>query len=97
MTKEERDALSLPQYKEALERMVSCFFILFSVFFLCFIYLKAPEYEKIDLKERHKFVRPLKSASVKFAEVKRLGYNISRSLWNNCFNAGPRLLGNIQF
>ena len=29
-------------------------------------------------------MRPLKNAQLKYPEVKRLGYKVSRSIWKNC-------------
>jgi hypothetical protein len=40
-------------------------------------------------------MRPLKQAELKYPEVKRLGYKVSRHLWRNCSNINERNKGRI--
>ncbi|CAF0947063.1 unnamed protein product [Brachionus calyciflorus] len=50
-------------------------------------------YSQIDLKERHHFVRPLKDSGLKYAEVRRLGYSVSKHLWETCIDRNKRNKG----
>ena len=42
-------------------------------------------------------MRPLKNAQLKYPEVKRLGYKVSRSLWKNCSDRNERNKGKPCF
>ena len=41
-------------------------------------------------------MRPLKNANFNYAEVRRLGYPVSRHLWRHCGNRSERNLGEFN-
>ncbi|RNA36654.1 hypothetical protein BpHYR1_036032 [Brachionus plicatilis] len=47
-------------------------------------------YKKSDLKKRHFFIRPLRNTSINFSEIRRLGFRVSKHLWNTCSNTNER-------
>jgi hypothetical protein len=57
---------------------------------------KNENYQNCDLKRRHHFLRPLKKANFKYSEIRRMGYKVSRHLWNNCNDETPRNLGKVK-
>jgi hypothetical protein len=38
-------------------------------------------------------MRPIKNANLKFKQVKRLGYKVSKHLWKSCSNSEERNKG----
>jgi hypothetical protein len=97
LTLKEIEELSHPKYKQALINLVSkIIFLSKRKFFFIFIILhKNEHYHKTALKKRHHIIRPLKSANLKYKEVRRLGFNASKSLWRTCMNMTERSLGDI--
>ena len=57
--------------------------------------LKSNEYNRTELKRRHLMVKPLKHANLKYSEVRRMGFKVSRPLWNSCNNSEDRNLGTV--
>jgi hypothetical protein len=97
LTIKEKDELSDPKYKQALTNLVSKKILSFETkFFFIYITLNKNEhYQKTKLKQRHHIIRPLKSANIKYKEVRRLGFNASKSLWRTCLNKTERKLGDV--
>jgi hypothetical protein len=58
---------------------------------------KSSFYNTTQLKQRHKFVRPLKLATFKYSEIRRFGFQTSKTLWKGCFHRAERNLDNVQF
>ena len=44
-------------------------------------------------KKRHHFIRPLRKAKMSYLEVRRIGFNCSKNLWQSCLRRGERNLG----
>jgi hypothetical protein len=53
----------------------------------------ALHYNKTNLKNRHHIIRPFRAAQFKYSEMKRVGFKVSRPLWNSCLNPVERNLG----
>jgi hypothetical protein len=49
--------------------------------------------ETIKIKNKHHFIRPLRLAGLKFAEVKQLGFEVGTFLWQSCLDDSDRHLG----
>jgi hypothetical protein len=54
---------------------------------------KAATYENTNLKKRHNLMRPLRNAKFKRAQIRRMGYPVSKNLWRTCINPEKRNLG----
>jgi hypothetical protein len=61
-----------------------------------YTYKLTEHYVKTDYKKRHHIMRSLKKANLNFAEVRRLGYPVSRHLWRQCGNRSERNLGKLN-
>ena len=48
------------------------------------------------LKERHRFIYPLRAAGISFVHVKKLGFKTSYWIWNRCFDRSERSKGKIK-
>ena len=53
-------------------------------------------YSKTNYKNRHEIIRLLKEAEINFSEVKKLGFNVSRFLWESCSNNNQRNTGKLM-
>ncbi|CAF0925295.1 unnamed protein product, partial [Brachionus calyciflorus] len=50
-------------------------------------------YKSIKLKERHKFIRPIKNSGVCYSELRDMGFPVSRHLWESCEKSNERNKG----
>lgn len=50
-------------------------------------------YENIQLKERHKFVRPIKNSGLSYQKFRDLGFPVSNYLWDTCLDSSDRNKG----
>ena len=50
-------------------------------------------YQATKLKERHKFVKPIRDSGLNYSDIRELGYPISRYLWDTCENSSERNKG----
>jgi hypothetical protein len=53
----------------------------------------ALHYNKTNLKNRHHIIRPFRAANFRYSYMKRVGFKVSRPLWNSCLNSTERNLG----
>ncbi len=44
-------------------------------------------------KQKHYYIRPLRQANLTLANIKDLGFNCGKDLWENCLDDRERLLG----
>ncbi|CAF0891443.1 unnamed protein product [Brachionus calyciflorus] len=50
-------------------------------------------YNEVELKERHRFVKQLKNSDLNFSKTRRLGFKVSRHLWDTCSDSNDRKKG----
>lgn len=52
-------------------------------------------YGNINLKERHNFIRPLKKSELAYSEIRKIGFPVSKSLWETCDDLTERNKGSF--